>query len=109
MPKAAPRRPRPSRPSQPQPSSLTPAKFDETRADPERSMILLRAWALWRCAGLPWVTKNPHRVQEFAVEAGRVERMAAKLKAADKLLGNKDASALFKGWVPEIASRLEAA
>lgn len=89
--------------------TLTPSKFGETRADPERTMILLRAWALWRCAGLPWVTASPHRVREFAVEADRVERLCAKLQAADKLLGHEDASPLFRSWVPEIASRLEAA
>ena len=89
--------------------TLTPSHYGETRADPERTMILLRAWALWRCAGPPGVTQSPHRVREFAVEADRVERLRARLQATDKLLGDDKASGLFRSWVPEIASRLEAA
>ena len=85
---------------------VTPSKYGETFEDPVRSILLVRAWALDRCQSLPWVSKVPWRAREFAIEAGRLMRDVAALDAADHLLGDRDASEVFSGWLPEMAASL---
>ena len=86
--------------------AVTPSHYGETFEDPVRSILLVRAWALYRCQSLPWVSKVPWRAREFAIEAGRLMRDVAALGAEDHLLGNRNASKIFSGCLPEVAASL---
>ena len=88
--------------------TLTPAHYGESREDPVRSFLMLRAWMLWRVKQDGWVDWDRGRQRHFAEEAIVLERKIAALEPRPngKLLGNAKADALLKGWVPDICARL---
>ena len=86
--------------------TLTPAHYGETRSCPTRSLLLLRAWMLWRVNLNGWVYSDTGRQRHFEEEALVLERKIKALNQTSKLLGNPKADALLRSWVPDIAARL---
>ena len=83
---------------------LTPRHYGESCADPVRSLLLMRAWALWRARQGGWAFAQRGRARHFREQEGLLEQ---DVKALDcRLLGNPKANSLFKAWVPEMAERL---
>ena len=88
--------------------TLTPAHYGESREDLASCFLLLRAWMLWRVKQDGWVDWDRGRQRHFAEEATVLERKIAALepKPTNKLLGNAQADALLKKWVPDICASL---
>ena len=86
--------------------TLTPAHYGETRENPERSWLLLRAWMLWRVGANGWVSADRGRIRHFAEEALVLERRIKGMSGPGSLLCNPKAVALLQTWAPDIARRL---
>ena len=85
---------------------LTPRHFAEDIGDPTRSLLLLRAWALWRAGQGGWASLQRGRSRHFKEQEVLLERDIKALGARCKLLGNRKANSLLKGWAPEVVERL---
>ena len=85
---------------------VTPRHFEETREEPTRSLLLLRAWALWRAAQGGWAYSQRGRARHFREEEVLLERDIRALNAPCRLLGDKKANALLRSWVPQLVVRL---
>ena len=85
--------------------TILPAKVGETIEDPVRSLLLLRAWMLWRARSVPaWLEARPERSRLFREEAERLFDDVKKLQPqADGLLGHPTASQSFRDWAPDIS------
>ncbi len=46
--------------------TVTPAHYDESRDNPTRSLLLVRAWMLWRVEKKSWVFGDPGKQRHFA-------------------------------------------
>ena len=86
--------------------TLTPVHYDETRENPERSWLLLRAWMLWRVRANDRVSGDRGWQGHVADEALSLERKIQITIEGGYLLGSSNADALLKMWVPDIAGRL---
>ena len=84
-----------------------PTTFEETRTDPVRTILVLRAWSIWRARidGL-WVEGKKDRKAHFAHQEALLERDVKRLKAPCRLLGHDVANAAFMEFVPDIAARI---
>ena len=88
--------------------TITPSRMGESREEAMRSMLLLRAWMLWRAKGVAgWIEKDCSRQRLFAEEEEKlytdIQRMQPQ---ADGLLGNALASATLRDWVPDLVARM---
>ena len=84
--------------------TLTPARYGETRENPERSYFLLRAWMVWRARLHGFAAFDAARDRFFKDEALRLERDVRSFQPqTDGLLGNLEATSLFMEWVPDVA------
>ncbi len=88
--------------------TLTPAHYGESKDNSVRSVLLLRAWMLWRVRQGGWAALERGRDRHFAEEALVLERKIAALDPRPRgmLLGHAKADALLKVWVPDIVDRL---
>ena len=86
--------------------TLTLSHCGEPRSDPTISLLLLRAWMLWRVNHKGWVVADRGRQRPFAEEAVRLEKQIKALSRKGQLLGHPKADALLKSWVPGIANSL---
>ena len=86
--------------------TLTPAHYGETRENPQRSWLLLRAWMLWRARANDWVSADRGRLRHFDEEVLVLERRIKGMSEPGSLLCNQMAAAKLKVWVPDIAARL---
>ena len=88
--------------------TLTPAHYGESRENPARSYLLLRAWMLSRVRQHGWVDWDRGRQRYFADQAILLERNIAALhpRPEGQLLGNAQADALLSKWVPGICASL---
>ena len=84
--------------------TLTPTHYGETRAAPARSLILLKAWALWRAGQKGWSSQRPGRARQF--ERDLVALEAEMRGVPGELLGNDAADALLRKWVPDLVARV---
>ena len=85
--------------------TLTPSHYGETRENPARSFVLLRAWMLWRARRDGWATARPGRSRQFEVDAADLERDIRALPGP--LTGDGAANARLREWVPDIVARIE--
>ena len=86
---------------------LTPKHYGETMADPTVTILLLRAWMLWRVGDDGWVKEKTCRSRQFEEEAISLKRdiMAMQLnKTGGGLLGNNRANAMLQNWVPTVVA-----
>ena len=83
--------------------TLTPWHYGDTMDDPWRTLILLKAWALWRARYHGWVAARECRVREADMQS---KSLIAQLRSAHggvavmPLLGSDKASRLLETWVP---------
>ena len=88
--------------------TVTPRHFGETRAEPTRSLILLRAWAVWRARQRGWADAQRGRARHFTEQEALIEQDIRALGAPCHLLGNRKANSVLQTWVPQVVSRLVA-
>ena len=84
---------------------VRPSDNAETRENPVRSLLLLRAWAVWRAQLHGWADHCDRRKKYVADLADRLQRDIATLGAPCGLLGNL-ANAVLREVAPEIVERL---
>jgi hypothetical protein len=92
----------------PMSKQVTPRDFGETRDDPVRSLLVLRAWALWRARKDGWGDGRGCRTRHMVDHEAELERDVRALKNKCRLLGHPAANAAFEEVVPAIAARLQA-
>ena len=82
--------------------TITPSTVGETRADPVRSLLVLKAWMLGRARIHPgWIESNGARQRLFAEEADLVLAQVKRLQPqADGLLGDAWACLLYTSPSP---------
>ena len=85
---------------------LTPRHYAEEAGDPTRTLLLLRAWALWRAGQGGWASLQRGRARHFKEQEVLLERDIKALGASCKLLGPRNANSLLRGWAPEAVARL---
>jgi hypothetical protein len=85
---------------------VRPSDYAETRENPVRSLLLLRAWAVWRAQLHGWADHCGRRKKYVADLADRLQRDIATLGAPCRLLGNLAANAVLREVAPEIVERL---
>ena len=93
--------------------TLTPRHYGDTLENPWRSLLLLRAWSIWRARHQGWASKRECRLREVASQARRLEQS---LRAAHEnhglplmpLLANVQAAALLSSWVPDVVASVSA-
>ena len=85
---------------------VTPAHYGETRDKPVRSILLLRAWCLWRMCQGTWMKERDCRRRHFDEQKALLKRDVAALGAPCGLLGNPKANAALRELVPEVAASL---
>jgi hypothetical protein len=88
--------------------SITPTTVGESREHPTRSLLLLKAWMLWRARGAPgWVEGSDSRQRLFREEEDQLHFEIKSLQPQnDGLLGNPSASKLLREWAPQVVTRL---
>ena len=88
--------------------TITPSTVGETRKDPTRTLLLLKAWMLYRARGVKgWVEGSESRKRLFAMEEEQLCDGIRHLQPQkDGLLGNSLASQLLREWIPDVVSAL---
>lgn len=87
--------------------TLTPSNYGESRENPARSFVLLRAWMLWRARRDGWAIARPGRSRQFDRDAADLERDIRALPGP--LTGDGAADARLREWVPDCVARVEGA
>jgi hypothetical protein len=88
--------------------TITPTLIGESREHPTRSLLLLKAWMLWRARGAPgWVEGSASRQRLFREEEDQLYLEIKSLQPqTDGLLGNPSASKLLREWAPQVVTLL---
>ena len=86
--------------------TMSPGKNGETIDDPVRSVMVLRAWMLWRARSVPgWVDAKPERARLFREEAEHLLRDVINLQPqVDGLLGHPFSSQWLRDHVPDVCA-----
>ena len=87
---------------------LFPSRFGERRDAPVRSLLVLRAWTVWRARHNGWADAVSFRRQLIDEEERLLFRDVAALQEADGLLGNEYANSAFCEVASGLAARLRA-
>ena len=78
--------------------------------NPVRSLLLLRAWMLWRANDNGWAEAKNGRKRQFQEDALYLVRDIIKLQTqGGGLLGNKNADQLLHSWVPNLVAQVHRA
>ena len=85
---------------------VTARHYGEGTDDPVRSVLLLRAWALWRAAQGGWAYSQRGRARHFREQEVLLERDIKALNAPCRLLGDTRANTLLRSWVPQLVVKL---
>ena len=85
---------------------VTPRDYGEDRNNPVRSLLLLRAWALWRARKDGWADARSCRAKRFNEQEAFLERGARALNAPCRLLGNTAANKHLRDISPDLVARL---
>ena len=87
---------------------LTPRHYGEQCDDPVRSLLLMRAWALWRARQGAWAIAQRGRERHFRDQEILLEQDIRALHSKRRLLGDRKANSLLMAWTPDIVERLRA-
>ena len=87
---------------------IHPSKCGERRDAPVRSLLVLRAWTVWRARHNGWADAVSFRRQLIDEEERLLFRDVAALQEADGLLGNEYANSAFCEVASGLAARLRA-
>ena len=85
-----------------------PSNFGERRDAPIRSLLVLRAWTVWRARQNGWADADSFRKQSIDEEERLLFRDVAALQEPDGLLGNSNANDAFGEVASGLAARLRA-
>ena len=85
---------------------VTPAHYEEKCGDPIKSLLLLRAWALWRARQGGWANAQRGRERHFKEQEVLLERDVKALGSPCRLLGHRKANSMLQSWAPEVVARL---
>ena len=85
---------------------VAPRDYGEAREDPVRSLLLLRAWALWRARKDGWADARSCRTEHFNEKDSLLERGVKALGAPCRLLGNSNANLALREIAPSLVARL---
>ena len=88
--------------------TITPHRVGETRDEPTRTMLCLKAWMIWRARNAAgWLEVNAARKRAFAELADMLYIELRGLQPqSDGVLGNELATNYLKQWVPDIVDKL---
>lgn len=87
--------------------TITPRHYGESREQPVRSMILLRAWVLHRVQVGGWAHAAVGRARQFEEEAVVLQQDIQKLQPqVGGLLGHAVADELLMKWAPAVVNKL---
>lgn len=89
--------------------TLTPRHYGDDWTDPWKSLLLLRAWGLWRAGQDGWAGRKDCRVTELARQRGRLKadlKAAHPVPAQRPLLQSLAAESLLRKWVPDIVAEM---
>lgn len=89
--------------------SITPRLVGEERSDPTITVLLLRAWAVWRARQGGWADLQRGRARHFKDQESLLEKDIKSLGSKCRLLGSRKANDLLKAWAPELVHRLTSA
>ena len=82
---------------------LTPSQFGDTIENCTVTILLLRAWCLWRAHRDGWASANEHRKRDFVEERVQLLKDAYKIQMHhDGSLGHHRADALWKHYQEHI-------
>ena len=90
--------------------TLSPWHYGELQSKPVRTLLLLRAWAIWRARHAGWAGQSAGRVREVeqllqALEQDiRTEDGRAVIIAP--IFDNHPAHAWLRKWVPDLVARI---
>ena len=87
---------------------VTPRHYQDSSSDPIRSVLLLRAWCLWRARQNGWADAQRGRSRHFKEQAALLERDIKALGSHVGFTGNRKADSMLESWVPDIVARLRA-
>ena len=87
---------------------VNPCDFGETRDAPVRSLLLLRAWAVWRARQDGWADARSCRKHHVDEQEALIERAVRALGEPCRLLGNNKANLALEAVAPSMAARLRA-
>ena len=90
--------------------TITPSTKGETRDNPRRTTLLLKAWMIWRCRNVTgWIDATPARKRLFDEEVDQLFRDLCRLQPqSDGVLGNASATSFLKKWMPDLVDKLQA-
>ena len=89
--------------------TLSPHMFDESWDSALRTVVLLRAWCIWRARMHGWAAARECRLREIN---GQEQRLFNELMAqtpappSRPLLGNEATHALLAKWDPDVVQRI---
>ena len=85
---------------------LTPSHYGESIEQPELTMLLLRAWMLWRVSD-DWLNQRESRKRQFAEDRDALKRdlLLLRDKQNGGLTGNAEADKKFIQWVPGLLAK----
>ena len=86
---------------------ITPRHLGESVDDPVRTLLVLRAWALWRASGVGFVQLQRGRARHFQDQLARLELDIVALGCPNQLLGNAKANSLLRGLLPGLVDKLQ--
>ena len=89
--------------------TVSPHHYGDAWENPRRSLLVLRAWAIFRAGQLGWCKARPSRMREILKQRSALDRDLRALHggAPLPLIGNEAASKLIKQWVPDVAAAIE--
>ena len=85
---------------------LTPRHFGEPVEDPTITLLLLRAWAIWRARQNGWASLQRGRARHFKEQEVLLEHDINALSSPTWGLGHKKANVILAGLAPDLAARL---
>jgi len=91
--------------------TLTPEHYSDDWNNPVRTMLLLRAWSVWRADRKGWASAKPGRSREQAMQKARLVEDIKSFQGGRVdgcLLGSKRAEAQLLLWLPGLAAELGA-
>ena len=89
--------------------TLTPWHYLEQWDTPVHTLLLLRAWCIWRATWMGWAKAKPSRMREVDRLLERLEhdiKNATTGGSGRHLLGSSRAHAKLRAWVPHLVTRI---
>ena len=83
--------------------TVIPTHFGEDRSAPHRSMLVLKAWMLWKANTNDFCNKRASRRRLFAKEAIDFRFAISSMSSAvAPTTGNEHADSMIRKWMPQV-------